>query len=56
MSNTVKILKLCDHIVACADLWEKSGVSRVRTITRTAQEIATLVNEEKKVSDVNPAG
>jgi hypothetical protein len=43
MTDLEKVNNLCDHLVACADLWEGSGVSRVRTIKRTAEEIRALV-------------
>lgn len=38
----VEILKLVEHIKACADLWDKTGVSRVHAITQAANDIATL--------------
>lgn len=43
MPNVGAIKNLCQHIVDCADIWEKTGVSRVKTITRTADEIRQLV-------------
>ncbi len=36
------IQRKLEHIGACAELWEDSGVSRVRAITRTAGEILAL--------------
>jgi hypothetical protein len=44
-----KIKMLCDHIIACADVWDRSGVSRVRAITRTANEIKALLDPETEV-------
>ena len=43
MQNVGAIKNLCQHIVDCADIWEMTGVSRVKTITRTADEIRQLV-------------
>ncbi len=40
--NNIK--ELTEHIIACADLWDKSGVSRVRAITKAAEDICQLEN------------
>jgi len=40
-----------DHIQICADAWERSGVSRVRTIIKTAEKIRKALTEEEKERD-----
>lgn len=37
------------HISACAQLWEDFGVSRIRAITRTVEEIKMQLAEEHQV-------
>lgn len=39
-----EIIGLCNHIIECARIWDASGVSRVRTITRATTEICNLVS------------
>lgn len=40
-----QIIDLVEHIQACADIWDKAGVSRVRTITRAAAQIQLLATD-----------
>lgn len=41
-SDLAKIRELAEHIQLCADTWDKSGVSRVKTITGTAAELLAI--------------
>jgi hypothetical protein len=38
------IESLVEHIQACANIWENSGISRVRAITKAAEEIKDLAS------------
>lgn len=44
--NTVK--QKLDHILACAELWENFGVSRIRAITRTVEDIKRQLDDEQE--------
>lgn len=53
MLDTIVIERVKDkleHIKACAKIWEGSKISRVRTIIRTASEIAALIDPQAESS------
>lgn len=37
-----QINDMCNHLVACAELWRATNVARAQTITRTAEAIRAL--------------